>query len=190
MAGSKRNTAELLEAWSAASRFDEELPELSDGGIIDVFLDAERDWSRELRPGSLAQLLGGVADLATAGDYVALLGYFTGSREREAAIGRVRRLILDRTGVATTFGYGPRYLHSSGQLHKGGPEGALFLLLTADAAEDLPIPGRPYGFATLQRAQALGDYRALRDRGRRVIRLNLGWYVEEGLTAIGDALST
>ena len=98
------------------------------------------------------------------------------------------RSCSSRTGAATTFGYGPRYLHSSGQLHKGGPDTGLFLLLTSDAGDDVSIPDTDQSFATLQRAQALGDEQALLERGRRVMRVNLGWYVEEGLEALVAAL--
>lgn len=78
----------------------------------------------------------------------------------------LRGWLRDHRRIATTLGYGPGYLHSTGQLHKGGPDTGLFLLLTTDPDEDLPIPGEPYGFGTLQRAQALGDHRALVEKGR------------------------
>ena len=77
----------------------------------------------------------------------------------------MRLALRERRHVATTLGYGPRYLHSTGQLHKGGPNTGVFILFTAEAAADLPIPGQPYDFATLQRAQALGDFRSLNYQG-------------------------
>jgi RpiB/LacA/LacB family sugar-phosphate isomerase len=108
------------------------------------------------------------------GDYVALLAYLTPSSETTAALQRLRTVIRDRTRLATTVGYGPRYLHSTGQLHKGGPPSPILVLLTADDREDLPIPGESYGFATLKAAQALGDLATLRAAHRRALWLPLG----------------
>jgi glucose-6-phosphate isomerase len=105
--------------------------------------------------------------------YVALLGYLAPSAELETAIAAVRRALLDRHGIATTFGYGPRYLHSTGQLHKGGPPGGLHVQLVPGATADLAIPGRRYGFATLAAAQADGDLQALAGAGKRAARLVL-----------------
>ena len=81
--------------------------------------------------------------------------------------------LLARTGCATTLGFGPRFLHSTGQLHKGGPDSGLFLQITADPDKDLEIPGQGLSFSVLERAQALGDYEALAARGRRVLRVHL-----------------
>jgi transaldolase/glucose-6-phosphate isomerase len=127
-------------------------------------------------------------DRGTPGGYVAVLGYFAPSPERDAAVDRLREGLTARTGTATTFGYGPRYLHSTGQLHKGGPDSGLFLVLTADPVEDLALPGSDFSLGTLQRAQALGDVRTLHERGRQVLNAHLGWYVEEGLEALARAL--
>jgi hypothetical protein len=91
--------------------------------------------------------------------------------------------------VATTLGYGPRYLHSTGQLHKGGPGTGAYLVLTGDSPDDPGIPGAPYGFATLLRAQALGDFRALKDHGRRVLRIHIGGDFDAGLSALVRRLS-
>ena len=128
-------------------------------------------------------------DTTAPQDYVAVLAYFGSSAERDGLAYRLRDILGRRTGAATTFGYGPRYLHSTGQLHKGGPPGGVFLMLTADETEDIEVPGESYGLAQLRFAQALGDAEALRDRGRRVMRLNLGWYVERGLQELADLLS-
>jgi hypothetical protein len=86
---------------------------------------------------------------------------------------RIRETVRDRIQVATTSGYGPRYLHSTGQLHKGGPATGTFLLVTAERGAEIPIPGESYGFGTLQRAQALGDFSALQRRGRPILRVHL-----------------
>ena len=108
------------------------------------------------------------------GDYVAILAYIPQTDEADEVLSGLRRSIAERFHVATTLGYGPRYLHSTGQLHKGGPDTGVFLFLTAAHGRDLPIPGEAYTFGDLAGAQALGDMRALRSEGRRVARLELG----------------
>ena len=105
--------------------------------------------------------------------YVALLGYLAPADELETAVQALRAALLDRHRVATTFGYGPRYLHSTGQLHKGGPAGGLHVQILPREVSDLPIPGRRYGFATLAAAQADGDLQALAGAGKRAVRLVL-----------------
>lgn len=121
-------------------------------------------------------------------DYVAILAYFADSEERLRRLEQVRRAVAGRTGAPTTLGFGPRYLHSTGQLHKGGPARGSYLVLTADVAEDLAVPGRDYGLADIRLAQALGDAEALADRGRPVLQVNLGWYVEDGLESLAGVL--
>ena len=110
---------------------------------------------------------------AKPGDYLALLAYLSPQPEHEAALQRVRAAWSDALGVVTTLGFGPRYLHSTGQLHKGGPNTGLFLVITADPAFDLDIPELGTTFGRLQRAQAVGDIRALLARGRRVCHVHL-----------------
>jgi hypothetical protein len=108
------------------------------------------------------------------GDYVAILAYLDRTSETEAELERARLAIRDRYAVATTTGFGPRFLHSTGQLHKGGPDSGVFIQITdGDRSADVPIPGQSYSFGTLIDAQALGDLRSLRNRGRRVARVRL-----------------
>jgi transaldolase/glucose-6-phosphate isomerase len=126
---------------------------------------------------------------ATPADYLAFCAYFLRTPERDALLTRLRVACRDRTRNATTVGYGPRFLHSTGQLHKGGPNTGVFLQLTADAKTDLPVPGESYTFATLRDAQALGDLQVLKRRGRRVLRVHLGADVDAGLEALTDALA-
>jgi hypothetical protein len=126
---------------------------------------------------------------ATPADYLAFCAYFLRTPERDALLTRLRVACRDRTRNATTVGYGPRFLHSTGQLHKGGPNTGVFLQLTADAKADLPVPGESYTFATLRDAQALGDLQVLKRRGRRVLRVHLGADVDAGLEALTDALA-
>ena len=105
---------------------------------------------------------------ARPGDYLAILAYLPPRSDLEQALARVRRAWGNALGVVTTLGFGPRYLHSTGQLHKGGPNTGLFLVITSEPAQDLEIPTMHTTFARLERAQAIGDVRALLARGRRV----------------------
>ncbi len=109
-----------------------------------------------------------------SGDYVAFLNYIEESPEVDHKLQDLRIAIRDRTRCATTDGYGPRFLHSTGQLHKGGPNTGVFFQITDEDKTDFPVPGEPYTFSILKQAQALGDFRALSSRGRRVVRINLG----------------
>jgi glucose-6-phosphate isomerase len=102
------------------------------------------------------------------GDYFAILAYTQPTAAVDEALRRIRVAVRDRFGVATTVGYGPRYLHSTGQLHKGGPNTGVYLMLTDQRGDDIPIPEEDYGFKTLIQAQWAGDLKSLRDHGRRV----------------------
>ena len=124
--------------------------------------------------GARADAVQGLLAQCAAGDYVAILSYLPRTPQLDAAVEAFRDRVSTLTQAATLLGYGPRYLHSIGQLHKGGPEQASFVFLTADDPVDVPIPGRSYGFSVLKRAQALGDAQALRERGRRLLRLHVG----------------
>lgn len=108
------------------------------------------------------------------GDYLAIMAYVHQTPDVDRALSTLRRNVMERHQIATTLGYGPRFLHSTGQLHKGGPESGLFLQLTADHGKDVIIPGEPYTFGVLVEAQALGDLQALQASGRRVARVRLG----------------
>ena len=114
--------------------------------------------------------------LATAksGDYLAILAYLPDTPEVCRAMTHFRQRLTERYGIPTTAGFGPRYLHSTGQLHKGGPNSGIFLQLTADHPADIPVPGRPYSFGSLADAQSTGDLQALLELGRRAGRVRLG----------------
>jgi glucose-6-phosphate isomerase len=173
---SKDNTGAVLKAFEDAGRLDSPSP----------------DWSREgidfFGPG-LAEFLAGAR---RGKDYVALMAYAERSPENEETLTAVREEIRDATGCATTVGFGPRFLHSTGQLHKGGPDEGVFLQFVAPG-EDLPIPDSRYGFATFLRAQALGDENSLRQRGRRFLKAAYAGPSAEGLARlallVSDALS-
>ena len=115
-----------------------------------------------------------VAERTGPGRYLAVVAFVGQTPETDAALAALRSAFVDRSRVATTVAYGPRFLHSTGQLHKGGPDSGLFVQLTASRSDDLPVPGEPYTFGTLLDAQALGDLAALRERGRPVARVELG----------------
>jgi glucose-6-phosphate isomerase len=133
-------------------------------------------------------------DRGLPGDYAAALAFLAPAAEREALLGRLTAAIRDRTGLASTWGWGPRYLHSTGQLHKGDAGRGLFLVITADDGEEVPIPdaagetSSSLGFGTLKTAQALGDLRALRAAGRRAARLDLGTDPDAGLARAASLL--
>jgi len=131
---------------------------------------------------SLAELL----PKARSGDYLAVLAYVQQTPAMDGVMTEFRRTIVEKHTMATTLGYGPRYLHSTGQLHKGGPNTGLFLLITADHEGDVPIPGRPYSFGVLADAQALGDLRALQSLGRRVAKMHVS---QDDADAISKLLS-
>ena len=111
---------------------------------------------------------------AVPGDYLVIMAYITQTPEVDLALDALRRRVTETYGIATTMGYGPRFLHSTGQLHKGGPGTGLFLQITAEHVRDLDIPGTPFTFGVLADAQALGDLQALRAAGRRAIRVDVG----------------
>jgi glucose-6-phosphate isomerase len=134
--------------------------------------------------GALGELLGH----ARAGSYVATMAYLPPDAALDAALTRLRTAIRDRTRAATTVGYGPRFLHSTGQLHKGGPPSGVFLQLVDDGRPQVEIPGAGYDFGALVRAQAIGDGDALRRRGLPFLRVHVGEDAAAGVTALAATL--
>jgi transaldolase / glucose-6-phosphate isomerase len=127
-------------------------------------------------------------DSAKPGDYIGIQAYLAPTEETTAALTLMRAALLERTNVATTLGYGPRFLHSTGQLHKGGPNTGLFLQIVDAPTVDVPVPGTNYTFGTVIRAQSVGDYRALVQKGRRVLRVDVGADALRGLERLDGAL--
>jgi transaldolase/glucose-6-phosphate isomerase len=140
-----------------------------------------------------ADAIGALLRSVKAGDYVAITEYFAESPERDKAIATLRETIGRALHVATTTGYGPRFLHSTGQLHKGGPDTGVFMQLTGGGHEDVPIPNEKFSFGMLVRAQAIGDLQSLTSRKRRAISIDLGENIDAGLatltTTVTNALS-
>lgn len=153
---------------------------------------AEYKATGALNPGIFTGAEAAEAALATflasarPGDYIAINAYLRRNPAMEAALTELRTQIRARTGCATTVGFGPRFLHSTGQLHKGGADNGLFLQLTGDPSNDIDIPGQGMSFGTLERAQALGDFEALAARNRRILRIHLT--ADEGLRPLLAAL--
>ena len=130
--------------------------------------------SGELPPMEASSSLGDLLSQAGPGDYLVIMAYIRQTPQVDQALDDLRRKVTARHGIATTMGYGPRFLHSTGQLHKGGPGSGLFLQLTGEHAHDLTIPGAPYTFGVLADGQAVGDLRALLASLRRAVRVDLG----------------
>jgi transaldolase/glucose-6-phosphate isomerase len=143
------------------------------------------DWSKETIENRQSKLQKFLAQ-AKPGDYLAINAYLRRNPAILSALTELRVKLAARTGTATTLGFGPRFLHSTGQLHKGGADNGLFLQITADPASDLEIPTQGMTFGTLERAQALGDYEALAARQRRILRIHLS--AADGLKTLLDAL--
>jgi transaldolase/glucose-6-phosphate isomerase len=155
-----------------------------EGRGLKVFADNEE--VEYLDASSIEALIAGHLKRAGVGDYVALLDYIQETSEHDALLQAIRTHLRDALHVATTTGYGPRFLHSTGQLHKGGDASGVFIQITAEDAEDVPLPGEPFTFGVLIRAQALGDFQALASKHRRAIRVHLGTDVSAGLQTLLD----
>jgi transaldolase/glucose-6-phosphate isomerase len=136
----------------------------------------------------LTERLDGLLSGAGPGDYVCLQAYLEPGPAVSVLLEEIRLLVLRRTGLAIIAGYGPRFLHSTGQLHKGGPNTGIFIQLVDEPANDIAIPETEHTFGDLIRAQSLGDFQALVGRGRRVLRINLGADARGGLRALAASL--
>ena len=178
---SKDNTRRLLGEYRAQGKFPEDCPILDSDGLK-VYGDAA---ALAGAPSSVGGLLTAILMNAKPGDYVAIMAYLQPTPEHTVALQSLRLSLRDASRLATTLGYGPRFLHSTGQLHKGGANNGLFIQITADDSADLPIPGEPYTFAVLKHAQALGDLHSLVSKQRRVLRLHLGKDVGSQLARLG-----
>jgi RpiB/LacA/LacB family sugar-phosphate isomerase len=174
VARAKDNTATLLEQWKKTRRLPESPVDVEDNGIVLMAKGSPN-------PASVAEGLMAHLGQAQPGDYIAIQAYLEPSAEISTRLQAIRALLRDRLRIATTLGFGPRYLHSTGQLHKGGPPNGLFIQVTGDDKDELPVPGAGYDFSTLKAAQALGDLQALSQSGRRVVRLHLTGKAPQGL---------
>lgn len=138
---------------------------------------------------SLAEVLKAHLSRIGSGDYFAVLGYIPMNAENEAALQSIRISVRDSKKVATCLGFGPRFLHSTGQAYKGGPNSGVFLQITCDDASDLAVPGQKYTFGIVKAAQARGDFAVLAERGRRALRVHLGKNLKSGLKVLAKAVT-
>ncbi len=190
----KKATKTLLDIHQKEGRFPAEKPVISEGSVA-LYADGRTGemlnricTQRHYDGGNLAGMLAAFLSLARSGNYFALLAYMDANDDNESALETIRRRLRHATCRAVTLGYGPRYLHSTGQLHKGGPNNGVFILITVDDDAELPIPGQPLSFSILKQAQGLGDLETLRQRHRRVVRLHISGDVKSGLQTIMDAI--
>lgn len=186
---SKVETRKLTSEYEKAGSLPAEKPIFEQAGMK-LFADPKN--SAALGDGNVGGRLRAHLDRLKAGDYFSVLAYIEMNSEHEALLQEIRHAIRDSKQVATCLGFGPRFLHSTGQAYKGGPNSGVFLQITCDDAKDLPIPGQKYTFGVVKAAQARGDLQVLVERGRRVLRVHLGKDVETGLselvTVVGKVL--
>ena len=187
---SKIATRKLTDAYEASGSLPAEAPIFSDGTL--TFFTDERnagDLQKAVGAGrTAAAFLRAHLNRLTAGDYAALLAYVPMNAETMAELQVSRHLIRDRKRTATCLGFGPRFLHSTGQVYKGGPNTGVFLQVTYDPARDVPVPGLKFTFGVVVAAQARGDFAVLAERGRRALRVHLGPDVMAGLRALRAAI--
>lgn len=186
---SKDRTNELLKRYKESdSLYAQGAPEpFAVEGEMAVFktdADGAKRIGAEEAGASVASAINDHLAQAKAGDYVALLAYLQETPAHDELLREAADRIRARFQIAVTFGYGPRYLHSTGQLHKGGADNGIFLLVTDEDQTDVPIPGEPYSFGVLKEAQALGDFAALAAHKRRALRVHLGRETRSGLLGL------
>lgn len=178
----KDATKELLTSFANRGRLDPR-SEIAKDDILTIYGE-ESDSS----PESVAEVLKAYLATVKPGDYIAFLNFIEETDEFNQQFQEIRSQLRASTRCAVTIGYGPRFLHSTGQLHKGGPDTGVFFQIIANDQSDLPVPGEPYTFSILKQAQALGDLRALVKRGRRVIGVDLGNDTALGLRQLAELL--
>ena len=186
---SKVETRRLTAAYEADGALPAEQPLLQADGIA-VYADAANAAALMNAAGgaSLEGVLARHVARLAAGDYLALLAYVEMSDAHAGALQRIRHAVRDACGAATSAGFGPRFLHSTGQAYKGGPNSGVFIQITCDDAADLAVPGRSYSFGVVKAAQAGGDFQVLSSRGRRLLRLHVGADVAAGLNRIAASV--
>jgi hypothetical protein len=184
---SKVKTRELTSAYEKSGKLPAETPILRDQNV-QLFTDKTNAEVLAACAGTLATCLKKHLGRLGEGDYFALLAYVERNNAHIAALQKIRRLVRDRKRVATCLGFGPRFLHSTGQAYKGGPNSGVFLQITCDDANDLPVPGQKYTFEIVKAAEARGDFEVLAERGRRVLRLHLGADIATGLATLKAAV--
>lgn len=187
---SKDNTVRVIEEFKKSGSLPKQIP-LAEAKGLSIF--CEPSYSAELAKStanrSLTEFLHAHFRQCLPGDYASVLAYVDQNEDNLKMLQFLRNAIGNRTSCATTLGFGPRYLHSTGQLHKGGKQNGVFLLLTAEESVDSNIPGEAFSFEVLKNAQAIGDYRSLAGRSLRVVRVHLGRDIKGGLEYLHSLLS-
>jgi transaldolase/glucose-6-phosphate isomerase len=184
---SKVATRELTSAFERTGSLPAETPILEQDGLR-LFTDAANAKALLKNGGTLGGILREHVDRLRPGDYFGLLAYIPMFSENEAPLQEIRKAILESKRNATVLGFGPRFLHSTGQAYKGGPNTGVFLQITCDDAEDLPVPQQKYSFGVVKAAQARGDFQVLAERHRRALRVHLGKDLAKGLTHLRDLI--
>jgi glucose-6-phosphate isomerase len=184
---SKVETRKLTSEYEATGHLPPETP-FFDGAGVKLYAD-QRNASELTVGGKLADVLKAHLSRLRAGDYFAVLGYIQMDAANEKALQEIRHKVRDNKKVATCLGFGPRFLHSTGQAYKGGPNSGVFLQITSDDAKDLPVPSQTYTFGVVKAAQARGDFAVLAERGRRALRVHLGKNVKAGLATLLKAVA-
>ncbi len=182
---SKIETRKLTSQYEATGSLPPEVPFFEAGGIK-LFAD-DKNVAAVHGP-TLTDVLKAHLLRLKAGDYFGVLGYITMNAANEKSLQTIRHAVRDRKKVATVLGFGPRFLHSTGQAYKGGPNSGVFLQITCDDAKDLPVPGQKYTFGVVKAAQARGDFAVLAERGRRALRVHLGKNLKSGLAVLTKAV--
>jgi len=186
---SKVVTRELTSEYEKTGSLPAETPIVEDSGVK-LFTDPKNATALAAAASekSLVGYLKAHLDRIKAGDYFAVLGYIQMNAEHEESLQALRHAVRDKKRVATCLGFGPRFLHSTGQAYKGGPNSGVFLQITCDDSVELPVPGQKYTFGIVKAAQARGDFQVLAERGRRALRVHLGKDLKAGLATLQAAV--
>ena len=183
---SKVETRNLTSEYETTGSLPAESPFFEERGIK-LFADEKN--TAALKGGAkLTDILRAHLSRIGANDYFGVLGYIPMNDKNEKALQAIRHAVRDKKKVATVLGFGPRFLHSTGQAYKGGPNSGVFLQITCDDAKDLPVPGQRYTFGVVKAAQARGDFAVLAERGRRALRVHLGKNLTSGLAALAKVV--
>jgi len=183
---SKDKTRELTTAYEKTGNLPAETPLLQEADFS-IFAGEKARKTFE-KAGTLVEYLATHLSRIRTGDYFALLAYVERNDRHLAALQEIRVQVRDSKCVATCLGFGPRFLHSTGQAYKGGPDTGVFLQITCDDGPDVDVPDQKYSFGVVKAAQARGDFQVLVERDRRVLRVHLGTHVAAGLTALKQAV--
>ena len=177
----KVEARKLTDEYEKTGELPDESPFHESAGIK---LYTSSEYAANLSGGVPAAIIRSHLDQIATGDYFGLLAYVEMNDEHERLLQQIRASVLARYGCATCLGFGPRFLHSTGQAYKGGGNNGVFLQITSDDEFDLPVPGQKYTFGVVKAAQARGDFQVLLDRGRRALRVHIGRDVTDGLRSI------